>query len=55
MPALRLQVFLALPSDCPTQPDGSPRAVEPVGGANSVILYASDDEAATFEQVPPLL
>jgi len=46
-----LQVFLALPSDCPTEPDGSQRAVGSTTGPNSVILYASDDEAKNFEQV----
>ncbi|BDA42979.1 Vacuolar protein sorting/targeting protein 10 [Coccomyxa sp. Obi] len=45
------KVYLALPSDCPTEPDGSPRAVSTAAGPNSVILYASDDEAKDFEQV----
>ena len=52
---LRVQVFLALPSDCPTEPDGSPRTVESGAGTNAVILYTSDDEAQSFEQVLALL
>ena len=46
-----MQVFLALPSDCPTDPDGSPQPPEGQAQADSVVLYASADEAQTFEQV----
>ena len=45
------QVFLALPSDCPTDPDGSPQSTDGQAKADSVVLYASADEAQTFEQV----
>ena len=48
---LACQVFLALPTDCPTHPDGSYRKVEGGSGRNSVVLYASDDEGLSFEQV----
>ena len=44
-------MFLALPSDCPTDPDGSPQPTEGQAQADSVVLYASADEAQTFEQV----
>ncbi len=46
-----LQVFLALPSNCPTDPDGSSRSTDGQTKADSVVLYASADEAQTFEQV----
>ena len=46
-----LQVFLALPTNCPTDPDGSPRSTDGQIKADSVVLYASADEAQTFEQV----
>ena len=46
-----MQVFLALPSDCPTDPDGSPQPTDGQAQADSVVLYASADEAQTFEQV----
>ena len=46
-----MQVFLALPSNCPTDPDGSTRSVDGQTKAESVVLYASADEAQTFEQV----
>lgn len=45
-------MFLALPTDCPTQPDGSYRKVQSGSARNSVVLYASDDEGLSFEQVP---
>ena len=48
-----LQVFLALPTNCPTDPDGSPRSTDGQIKADSVVLYASADEAQTFEQVFP--
>ncbi len=46
-----LQIFLALPSNCPTDPDGSSRSIDGQTKADSVVLYASADEAQTFEQV----
>ena len=46
-----MQVFLALPSNCPTDPAGSSRSVDGQTRADSVLLYASADEAQTFEQV----
>ncbi len=46
-----LQIFLALPSNCPTEPDGSSRSIDGQTKADSVVLYASADEAQTFEQV----
>ena len=47
-----LQVYLAVPSNCPYHPDGSKRrltAEETV--SSSVILYASSDEGTTFSEV----
>lgn len=46
-------MFLALPSNCPTDPDGSARSTDGQTKADSVVLYASADEAQTFEQVWP--
>ncbi|CAL5221253.1 g3408 [Coccomyxa viridis] len=45
------KIFLALPSNCPTDPDGSSRSIDGQTKADSVVLYASADEAQTFEQV----
>ena len=46
-----MRVFLALPSNCPTDPGGSSRSIDGQTRADSVLLYASADEAQTFEQV----
>lgn len=48
------QVFVALPSDCPTHPDGSSRSVQPGASSSSVVLYASSNEGKDFTQVRPL-
>lgn len=47
-----VQLFLAMPTDCPVAPDGSKRNV-PSGAdeRNSVSLYTSEDNAQTFKQV----
>ena len=47
-----MQVFLAMPSDCPVEPSGSKRNVPASAtGRNSVSMYISDDEALSFSQV----
>lgn len=38
-----------MPSNCPTNPDGSKRKVS--GNEHNVMLYSSADEGNTFEQV----
>ncbi|KAK9845742.1 hypothetical protein WJX81_001203 [Elliptochloris bilobata] len=45
------QVFVALPSDCPTHPDGSQRPVQPGASSSSVVLYSSANEGKDFGQV----
>jgi len=44
------QVFVAMPSDCPTHPDGSQRAVPSGASSASVVLYSSDNEGKDFQQ-----
>lgn len=47
-----MQVYLAVPSNCPFNPDGSKRkltAAETV--SSSVIMYVSGDEGTTFTEV----
>lgn len=43
------QIYLAAPSDCPLNPDGSKRAADASSGG-SVQLLVSSDEALTFEE-----
>ena len=47
-----VQVYLAVPNNCPYHPNGSKRklsAEEKV--SSSVIMYVSDDEGTTFSEV----
>lgn len=47
-----VQVYLAVPSNCPYHPDGSKRklsAEEAV--SSSVIMYLSEDRGITFKEV----
>ena len=47
-----MQVFLAMPADCPVEPSGAKRNTPASAtGRNSVSMYISDDEALTFNQV----
>ena len=50
--ATGVQVWLALPSNCPYGPDGSKRKLSAEDKvASSVILYMSDDEGTSFTEV----
>ena len=44
-----VQVFLAMPSNCTTNPDGTKRKV--TGDHKNVMLYSSGDEGYSFVQV----
>ena len=47
-----MQVWLALPNNCPYGPDGSKRKLSAEDRvASSVILYMSDDEGTSFTEV----
>ncbi len=51
-PGNGMQVFLAMPADCPVEPSGAKRNTPASAtGRNSVSMYISDDEALTFNQV----
>eukprot|EP00884_Botryococcus_braunii_P007264 jgi/Botrbrau1/16539/Bobra.0327s0006.1 len=43
-------MYLALPSDCPVEPDGSSRFVPPGASSSNVVLYISEDEGKSFTQ-----
>lgn len=45
------QMYLAMPSDCPEEPDGRTRVVPAGATASNVVLYISEDEGRTFTQV----
>jgi hypothetical protein len=49
------QMYLAMPNDCPVEPDGQKRFV-PSGGSegSNVVLYISEDEGRSFTQVTAL-
>ncbi|KAK9828958.1 hypothetical protein WJX72_003046 [[Myrmecia] bisecta] len=49
---LSSMIYLAMPSDCPVEPDGSKRALPPgADRGNSVSMYISHDEGKTFAPV----
>jgi hypothetical protein len=51
-----VQVYLAVPSDCPFHPDGSKRKLSAEEAVSqSVLMYVSGDEGTTFTEVRPSL